>query len=295
MYDARMTDEVVEFRPSRVEGVSDTTDVRVYRDHLELDRNDGRCRRYEFVDMARGRELATGRIPIGELHFSRTCYPDSHFVFYTSPPIKIYMPTDGPTRMPESHFWRVQEILRAGGFRLYDDGPPKRPLMMLNPSPTRTLLYVAIVLAVCWSYALSGFLPGTAGAIARDHLLHFPRRSKIGISLVIPAMFVPMIIALRHGRNGQRIALIIVIGYALALLSEWSLRRTVHSWAPIELPPHSIPFWSAYRFAATMIVVIIGAIAGASLRSAFLEPIHARNRNKSAAGAAAPTADVKSN
>ena len=108
------------------------------------------------------RPFRPGRVPVGELHFSKSHYPDSHFTFFTSPRIVIYMPTAGPTAYPHSHFWRVQELLRGGGFVLYD--ADRTPAKVLQPASPRLMrAWVLCVLSVAWLYGLSGFLPGRAG------------------------------------------------------------------------------------------------------------------------------------
>src|SRR5688572_6457726 len=100
------------FRPSRVEGLADVDEVRVHPDRIEL-RSGGKWISIAFLSFAPGREVDSGRVPIGELHFDQSDYAQSHFVFYTTPRIAIYMPADGPTSYPDSCFWRVQEMVGA--------------------------------------------------------------------------------------------------------------------------------------------------------------------------------------
>src|SRR5690606_15358418 len=115
------------FRPSRVDGADGVEEVCVSRDTLEVTAA-GRRQVFPFMSFALGREIASGRVPVGELHFSKSRYADSHVVFYTTPRITVFMPVDGPATYPHSHFFRIQAVLRAGGFKLYDehfgDGPP---------------------------------------------------------------------------------------------------------------------------------------------------------------------------
>ncbi|GEM_PF-2287341 len=271
-------DRVVQFRPSRVEGVANAHEVRVYADRLEI-QTTGECLVFPFLAFARGREIASGGVPVGELHFSKSSYPDSHFVFYTTPQIVVFMPTDGPTRYPDSHFWRVQEILRAGGFKLYEDGPPKRMPIVLDPRPVRTVAYVVVVFALAWAYALSGFLPGPVGEGWQRLLLWNPHNPAIGVALMLPATVVPLLLAFRHARTASRLAPIVVASYVLALVSEWAMRCSIHSWAALELPPFNSPLWSAHSLVSLLAVVTVTTLVGWSWRRGFLEPIAPRGSN----------------
>jgi hypothetical protein len=269
----------VRFRPSRVEGVADVDEVCISRDRLEI-RAAGQWLTFPFLSFARGREISSGRVPVGELHFSNSSYPDSHFVFHTAPRIAIYMPVDGPTSYPHSHFWRVQEVLREGGFRLYEGGPPRLPPPVLDPRPARTVAYVAAAFAFAWLYGLSGFLPGWAGDIARDCLLSNPRNPAIGLAFMLPALAVPIMLAVRHGRTRRALAAIIAISYLLALASEWALRHAIHPWAPLERPPFNWAFWSPRHFMRMLLVVTVATLVAATWRRAYLEPIPESERSK---------------
>ena len=48
--------------------------------------------------------------------------PDRFFSFYTSPRIKVFMPTDEVEDYGPSYFCRIQGVMRAGGFSAYDLG-----------------------------------------------------------------------------------------------------------------------------------------------------------------------------
>src|SRR6266581_7980222 len=128
----------VRFTPSRVEGVSGVTEAAIYADRLELKgdrgwvcvpfsdfaRRDGptwlnRVRRFFNKPEKRGH--------VAGILFSRQHYVDSHIRFLTDPPITLYMPADGPTQFPGSHFWRLQAVIRGGGYQVEDLDAPSRP------------------------------------------------------------------------------------------------------------------------------------------------------------------------
>ena len=265
--------DVVHFRPSRVEGLADVDEVRVHPDRLEL-RSGGEWISTAFLSFAPGREADSRRVPIGELHFDKSDYAQSHFVFYTTPRIAIYMPADGPVAYPDSCFWRVQEVIGAGGFRLYDGSDGKGPPPVLpDMSVGRSVGYVLAVLIAAWLYGLSGFLPGRAGEVAREFLLSNPRNPAIGVAWIVPALAIPILLVLRHGRTARARLMIVALTYVVALTSEWALRRAIHSWAPIEQAPFNLTFWSAHHF-LTMVGAVTVATAVATLwRRSYLEPI----------------------
>lgn len=265
-------DNAVCFRPSRVEGVENAGDVCISREAIEII-SAGKRLTFPFLAFARGREISSGRVPVGELHFSKSSYPDPHFVFYTTPRIVVFMPSDGPQTYPHSHFWRVQAVLRDGGLKLYEDGPPKVPPTVLDPRPARTIAYVLAVLGFAWVYGLAGFFSEPAGGAWRKFLLSNPRNPSIGLAFMLPATVIPALLAFRHGRTTRALAAIIAASYVMALVSEWALRHAVHSWAPLELPPFNMRFWSAHYFGSLVIVVVVVALIGCSWRRAFLEPL----------------------
>jgi len=264
--------DTVRFRPSRVEGLSDVDEVCVTREALEIIAG-GRQLTFPYLDFARGREISSGRVPVGELHFSKVSYPDSHVVFYTTPRIAIYMPVDGPTRTPHSHFWRIQEVLRAGGFKLYDGGPPEPAPIVLDMRPTRTAMYVLMVLALAWLYAMIGFAPEPVGGTWRRFLFSNPRNPAIGLAFMLPAIVVPLLLGFRHGRRPWLLVVFMMGSFALATASQWALRHTISSWAALDQGPFSMPFWSARRSVGNLIVVVVASLGGATYRRAFLEPI----------------------
>ena len=272
---ARPTDSparAVRFRPSRVDGWPEVDEVRVDPEWLEI-RSAGRVMRFPLRSMAAGREIATGLAPVGELHWSAERYADAHVDFYTTPRLAIYMPADGPTRYPDSHFWLVQDVLRQGRFKLYDGGPPKQKPAVLDPRPERTVLYVVAVYAAAWCVCLSGYLPGAAGAFARGWLLGNRRKPELTFFMALPTLIVPVLLSFRHGRSAERVAAILAYAGLAAVTFEWSLRLAVHPWAPLDRPPFNLPFWSPRRLVLRLFFVAACTLVGASWRNACLEPL----------------------
>jgi hypothetical protein len=123
----------LQFVPSRVEGVPDVGEVVVRPDQLEL-QSAGRWLTYPFEEMARWpwpawlwRSLSRvgvrpGPLPVGDRDWFHAP-PDRYFAFYTEPPIVVYMPPDEPAGpYSRTHFFRVQQVMRAGGFTTFDLG-----------------------------------------------------------------------------------------------------------------------------------------------------------------------------
>lgn len=125
--------ECVRFIPSRVEGLSDVTEAVVFPDRLELKC----CERWvvhPFAEIARWPRpawlwrmlfsvgLRPRWLPVADRDWFYLP-PDRYFVFYTSPPLKVYMPTDERSEgYAETSFVRVQQVLAAGGFATFDLG-----------------------------------------------------------------------------------------------------------------------------------------------------------------------------
>lgn len=125
-------DEFVHFVPSCVEGLSGATSVTVFPDRLELVTGETR-RRIPFVDIATWpwptplwRALARLGLKPGWLHVGERDWfhdpPDRFIVFYTDPPLKIFMPADEPREHHGSTFARIQQVLLSGGFTTHDLG-----------------------------------------------------------------------------------------------------------------------------------------------------------------------------
>jgi hypothetical protein len=112
----------VRFAPSKVEGLPDVDEVAVFPDRLEV-RSAGAWQVFPFKDMPEGPSappvlfgLGGARPRVADLLYVREPYSDSYFRFYTDPPLTVYMPADGPALSPHSVFWRVQQVLKRGGY-----------------------------------------------------------------------------------------------------------------------------------------------------------------------------------
>ena len=121
----------VRFTPSKVEGFSGAEEIDVHPDRLRV-LSGGEWHDFPFADLAVRQEPAWAtrlkrllggrpyRPHVGDLFYVRDPYSDSYVRFYTHPRITVYMPADGPTQYPHSHFWRMQEVLRHGGYAADD-------------------------------------------------------------------------------------------------------------------------------------------------------------------------------
>jgi hypothetical protein len=124
---------IVRFVPSRVEGLPDVSEVVIRPDRLEV-RSAGWWISFPFDGIARWprpRRLwqflaRHGRrprwLPVADrdwFHPPR----DRFFVFYTDPPVKVFL-TDEEKNLTygETLFRRVEEVIEAGGFNTYDLG-----------------------------------------------------------------------------------------------------------------------------------------------------------------------------
>jgi hypothetical protein len=126
----------VRFKPSKVEGFPGAEEIEVYPDRLRV-LSEGRWQEFPFADIAVRKEPAWAsrlkrrlggrpfRPHVGELFYVRQPYADSYIRFFTTPRLTVYMPADGPAEYPHSHFWRVQEVIRRGGYAV-DDVDPDR-------------------------------------------------------------------------------------------------------------------------------------------------------------------------
>jgi hypothetical protein len=265
-------DDIVRFLPSRVDGIPHVQEVCISREALEIVA-DGKRHVFPFLSFARGREIYSGRVPVGELHFSKSRYTDSHVIFYTTPQITVFMPNNSPTEYPDSHFWKIQEILSAGGLKLYDDGPPKHPPAVLHPRPFRTFAYLVLILALAWLHPLAGTLPEPAGSAWRGFLFSNPHNPAIGLSFMLPKTAVPLLLAFRHARSKTSVAIIIAASYLIAFVSSWALYNTIRSWREFELLGFDAHFWTTWHSLSGFIIVTMCALVGWSWRRGFLEPI----------------------
>ncbi len=121
------------FVPSRVEGLTDVSEVIVRPDRLEL-RSDGEWVVLPFDRMARWpRPAPLWRLaarhgwrpwwlPVGDrdwFHPPR----DRFFRFYTDPPLTVFLADeDRGIGYSDTLFRRVQEVIESGGYNTYDLG-----------------------------------------------------------------------------------------------------------------------------------------------------------------------------
>ena len=170
-------DVPVRFAPSRVLGMARVEEVAVWPDRLEV-RTAAGWRAFPFAGIAAPQEPGwvaalkrrTGGRPfrphVAELVYVREPYAESFFRFYTEPRLTVYMPAGGPALAPDSVFWRVQEVLRRGGYAADDPDPDAdryRAALARRPrwvrAAGRALLAVAVanlVLHACGLLALGG-------------------------------------------------------------------------------------------------------------------------------------------
>lgn len=120
------------FIPSRVEWMVEVKSVTVRPDRLELESADGiqeiRFReigRLQESRMVRFLKKLGGMRPAAVMVAERNWFQspqDRYFLFYTSPPLTICMPSDDALVYVESVFFRVQGIIRLGGYATFDLG-----------------------------------------------------------------------------------------------------------------------------------------------------------------------------
>ena len=120
------------FTPSRVVGLPEVTEVVVHCDRIEV-KSAGNRLSFRFTDLARWpRPTWLHRIlfRMGRRRYflavaDRDWFhagADKFFSFYTNPRLVICMPADSPEEYKDSHFFKIQEVLRAGGFETFDLG-----------------------------------------------------------------------------------------------------------------------------------------------------------------------------
>ena len=123
----------VRFVPSRVEGLPGVTEAAVFPDRLELNTANSRVR-YPFAAMARWPRpawlwrrlfrlgLRPRWLPVADRDWFHSP-PGRFFAFYTTPPVKVFMPADDvPSPYAETCFFRVQQAINAGGYSTFDLG-----------------------------------------------------------------------------------------------------------------------------------------------------------------------------
>jgi hypothetical protein len=130
---ANSSQRVLRFKPSRVEGLDPVHEVSVFPDRMEL-ATAQRIVTIRFVDTCfwhRGgwlyRPLARLGCVAGRPNAMDKDWfhapPDRFVRLYTNPPITVFMPEETKD-LPygETTFFRLQEVIRAGGFNAHDLG-----------------------------------------------------------------------------------------------------------------------------------------------------------------------------
>ena len=118
--------------PSRVDWTTEVTSVTVWPFRLDVETTEG-TQEFSFDAIGKIQESAIMRFMKGLLGAKQRgtlvadrdwFHPpqDRFFCFYTDPPMKIYMPSDDTVEYEESVFFRVQAVIRSGGFETFDLG-----------------------------------------------------------------------------------------------------------------------------------------------------------------------------
>ncbi|QDU73585.1 hypothetical protein Pan97_05610 [Bremerella volcania] len=122
----------ITFTPSRVDGMTEVSSVTVWPNKLEVETADG-TQEFRFEEIGKIQESEIMRFmrrlggakPFGMLVADRDWFhppKDRYFRFYTDPPMTVYMPTNDSEDYEESVFFRVQAVIRCGGYETYDMG-----------------------------------------------------------------------------------------------------------------------------------------------------------------------------
>ena len=171
--------DAVCFAPSKVVGMPGVEEVAVYPDRLVFHAQ-GQRREIIFETIAQWPESRLGarikrrlgmrpyRGLVAHLVYVREPYEESYFEFFTEPRVRVHMPAGGPALSPHSHFWRVQEVLRRGGYAADDPdyaGERERVRLRQRPRALRLAGRVLIAVAVVnWAllFASDVWLGGSA-------------------------------------------------------------------------------------------------------------------------------------
>lgn len=117
--------------PSKVEGIDRVHKIIVHPDQLEIYRSESTLRInfaqiarpqgsvfYRFMQRAIGKTLPS--LVADRNFFARP--NERWFAFYTEPELRIFMPDDESKEYPASYFFRIQQVIRSGGYETYDCG-----------------------------------------------------------------------------------------------------------------------------------------------------------------------------
>jgi hypothetical protein len=129
-----------------VRGLPDVDEVAVFPDRLEV-RTRGQWRVFSFAEIGAWLEppwlarlkqrlrLLPYRKQVAELVYVREPYEESYFEFFTDPRLRVHMPAGDAPLYPDSVFWRIQDVLRSGGYAAEDPHYDRGRLM------SRTMAY----------------------------------------------------------------------------------------------------------------------------------------------------------
>jgi hypothetical protein len=218
MDEPQVATDGVRFRPSKVRGLPDVDEVAVYPDQLDV-RTAGEWRTFRFADFGLRQDSQWGarlkeklgirpyRTLVAHLVYVREPYEESHFEFLTDPRLTVYMPADGPALSPDSHFRRIQEVLRRGGYTADDPdygAERERRRMRQRPRALRLagrMMIAIAVINIASFFASIVWLGGTAGygeiKDGRYFVSGGPHRKKTEVSRE----------AWNYSRNHERVAL----------------------------------------------------------------------------------------
>jgi hypothetical protein len=122
----------IRFIPSSAEGLPDVREVVVHPDRLEV-KTAGQWVTFPLRQIGRRQESAfvsflkrlVGKHPYPVMVADRDWFhppKDRFFLWYTNPPLKTCMPEDEVPDFTPSYFFRIQVVLRAGGYATFDLG-----------------------------------------------------------------------------------------------------------------------------------------------------------------------------
>ena len=127
-----MSDEHLQFAPSKVDGFPNVTEVIIHPEYLKI-LSDNQWSTFHFDDIAqyprpkwiwrclKRTGLYSSQPFVGEREWFNA--PAERFVrFYTKPEITIFMPVNEPEKYFDSYYWRAQIIILKGDFHTCDLG-----------------------------------------------------------------------------------------------------------------------------------------------------------------------------
>jgi hypothetical protein len=129
---AAIIPDSIRFVPSRVVGLSEVMDVSVFPDRIQF-HGTSSDRTFNFATIGHRQEPTlisllkrmAFRSPFPKMVADRDWFhdpPNRFFAFYTEPRITVYMPADDDSDYATSRFFRIQQVIRSGGFETFDLG-----------------------------------------------------------------------------------------------------------------------------------------------------------------------------